>query len=229
VKVGIVIAAAGQGKRMGAKIPKQFIELKGKPVLYHSICLFNEHPFIQEIVVVTSKEDIAQTEEITKDLTHVTVVEGGKERQESVLCGLKALRNSEFVLIHDAARPFATQDLINRLIARVAETGAVIPAVPVKDTIKVVNEKREVQSTPPRQSLWAVQTPQAFRLSTILEAHHWAQERQFLGTDDATLLEAKGLTVHVIDGEYSNIKLTTPEDLQVAEKIIEKKGGEKDV
>lgn len=221
---GVVIAAAGQGKRMNSSEKKQFIELQGKPVLYHSVQLFTKIAEIKEIVIVTNREDIKRTEELLQEF-QVSVVPGGAERQESVLLGLEALKCVEFVLIHDAARPFSSEKMIREIMNQAMESGAAIPAVPVKDTIKIVDKKREVISTPPRQSLWAVQTPQAFRLSAILDVHQRAKKQGFLGTDDAMLMEWCGMKVKVVEGEYTNIKLTTPEDLRLGESILEKKRG----
>ncbi len=221
---GVVVAAAGQGKRMKSSEKKQFIELQGKPVLYHSVQLFTKIAEIKEIVVVTNHEDIERTEELLQEF-QVVVVPGGAERQESVFLGLQALKHAEYVLIHDAARPFSSEQMIRTIMDQAMETGAAIPAVPVKDTIKIVDEKREVISTPPRQSLWAVQTPQAFLLSAILDVHQKAVEKGFLGTDDAMLMEWTGMKVKVVEGEYTNIKLTTPDDLKLGESILEKKRG----
>ncbi|RXT09051.1 2-C-methyl-D-erythritol 4-phosphate cytidylyltransferase [Ammoniphilus sp. CFH 90114] len=223
VSCGVVIAAAGQGKRMGAADKKQFIQLNGKPVLYHTVHLFAHMPELKEIVVVTNAEDISRTEELLKDFPHIQVVAGGAERQHSVYLGLQALRHVEYAMIHDAARPFATIEMVRRVLEKTIEMGAAIPAVPVKDTIKIVDENREVVNTPSRQSLWAVQTPQAFRLFDILQAHREAMDKGFLGTDDAMLFEWLGRRVSVVEGEYTNIKLTTPEDLKVAETIMEKR------
>lgn len=218
---GVVLAAAGMGKRMRSTEPKQFIDLEGKPVLYHSVGVFHRIPEIEEIIVVASADDIPRTKEILRDFPNLQVVAGGRERQESVYYGLKALNRCNYVLIHDAARPFVSVDLVYELMRQVERLDAVIPAVPVKDTIKMVDDKREVISTPPRESLWAVQTPQAFRHSAILAAHLRAQDERFLGTDDAMLMEWLGEKVTVIEGEYTNIKLTTPEDLQVGRNILE--------
>lgn len=220
---GVVIAAAGQGKRMGSSEKKQFIQLQNKSVLYHSVQLFKAIPQIKEIVVVTNREDIARTKELLYDLAPITVIPGGEERQESVFLGLKALQHVPYVLIHDAARPFSSQDLIKRVMNKAMETGAAIPAVPVKDTIKVVDEKREVVNTPPRQSLWAVQTPQAFRLSSIMDAHQRAEKAGFIGTDDSMLMEWQEQKVAIVEGEYTNVKLTTPEDLKLGESILEQR------
>lgn len=218
---GVVLAAAGMGKRMGSKEPKQFIQLDGKPILYHSVSVFHQIKEITEMIVVTSAEDIPRTQKILAEFPNVKVVAGGSERQESVFRGLDALAHVDYVLIHDAARPFVSTDLIEMLMEQVVLKGAVIPAVPVKDTIKIVDHQREVVSTPPRESLWAVQTPQAFRLSNVLAAHQQANKENFLGTDDAMLMEWLGEKVFVVQGEYTNIKLTTPEDLHLGKTILE--------
>lgn len=222
-RFGVVIAAAGQGKRMGTDEKKQFIVLDGKPVLYHTVQLFSQMHEIDEIVIVTNQDDLRRTEALLVDFPDVQVVTGGAERQNSVFCGLQTLRDVEYVMIHDAARPFATPEMVRRVMIKTMETGAAVPAVPVKDTIKVVDEKRNVINTPSRQSLWAVQTPQAFRLSDILYVHRLAEEHAFLGTDDAMLFEWQGKTVAIVDGDYTNIKLTTPEDLKMAETIMGKR------
>ncbi|BAU26146.1 2-C-methyl-D-erythritol 4-phosphate cytidylyltransferase [Aneurinibacillus soli] len=218
--VGVVIAAAGQGKRMGGSIKKQFIELEGKPVLLHTLDLFASRTDIADVVVVTSAEDVAQTRELIASYPVVRVVAGGAERQDSVYEGLCALRACEYVLIHDGARPFVSQAALDAVIQAVRERGPAILAVPVKDTIKRADEAGQVLDTPPRKSLWAVQTPQAFLLSTILTAHEKARSEGFVGTDDASLVERVGQAVYVVEGEYTNIKLTTPDDLIMGEAIL---------
>ena len=224
MKFGVVIAAAGRGTRMESSEKKQFIEMQGKPVLYYSVRLFTQIPAVREIIVVTSQEDVERTQVLLQEwaLPNVTVIAGGKERQQSVHLGLQALKQAEYVMIHDAARPFVSEDLIQQIMTKALETQAAIPAVPVKDTIKIVSDSGEVISTPSRQSLWAVQTPQAFRLSLILELHLEAEKAGFLGTDDAMLMEWKHKKVHVVPGDYTNIKLTTPDDLRWGELILRK-------
>ncbi|RKD23209.1 2-C-methyl-D-erythritol 4-phosphate cytidylyltransferase [Ammoniphilus oxalaticus] len=210
---------------MGASDKKQFISIQGKPVLFRSAQLFTQIPQIKEIVVVTNEEDIVRTEQMLADIAPLRVIAGGAERQQSVWYGLKVLKNVEFVLIHDAARPFPSRKLIEKIMASAREEGGAVPAVPVKDTIKIVNGEGVVESTPPRQSLWAAQTPQAFRLSTILTAHQQAQDKGFVGTDDSMLMEWQGHRVVLVEGEYTNIKLTTPEDLKLGETILEQRRG----
>ncbi|CEH28387.1 hypothetical protein AM501_26355 [Aneurinibacillus migulanus] len=220
VNIGVVIAAAGQGKRMGGPVKKQFIELAEKPVLLHTLDLFAGLEYVREIVVVTAEEDVERTRELLILYPHVRVIPGGAERQDSVYLGLTALRLSDYVLIHDGARPFLSRLTLQRLIDAVCSKRAAILAVPVKDTIKRTDETGIVMDTPPRKSLWAVQTPQAFALSDIISAHEQARKDGFLGTDDASLMERLGQAVHIVDGEYTNIKLTTPDDLVFGEAIL---------
>ncbi|AMA74477.1 MULTISPECIES: 2-C-methyl-D-erythritol 4-phosphate cytidylyltransferase [Aneurinibacillus] len=223
VNIGVVIAAAGQGKRMGGSVKKQFIELGGKPVLLHTLSLFIGLEHVKEIIVVTAEEDMECTQELLRGYRGVRVIPGGAERQDSVYLGLKALRSVEYVMIHDSARPFLTRPTLLKLIEALRAKRAAILAVPVKDTIKRTDAEGIVVDTPPRKSLWAVQTPQAFALSDIIRAHERAREEGFIGTDDASLLERMGQTVHIVEGEYTNIKLTTPEDLVFGEAILERR------
>jgi len=225
MKLGVVIAAAGAGKRMGSAIKKQFLSLQNKPILLHTLEQFIDFPGVEEIVIVTGAEDMELTRELVSSYPRVLVVPGGKERQDSVYAGLKALRNSEYVLIHDGARPFISQSAIQRLVDQLKEKQAVVLAVPVKDTIKQVNKQGVVEHTPPRESLWAIQTPQAFHIPLIMKAYLHAEEQGFYGTDDASLLEFYGEKVYVVMGEYTNIKITTPEDLWLGEMILHKKEG----
>lgn len=208
---------------MGGPVKKQFIELHGKPVLLHTLDLFWKLDHVKEIVVVTAEEDVAHTCALLSAYPQVRVIAGGAERQDSVYLGLKALRSSEYVMIHDGARPFLSSQTLARLVDVMVAERAAIVAVPVKDTIKRTNEMGIVMDTPPRKSLWAVQTPQAFALSDILAAHEQARMDGFLGTDDASLLERLGQAVHIVQGEYTNIKLTTPEDLLFGEAILKQR------
>lgn len=223
MNIGVVIAAAGSGKRMGGPVKKQFIELCGKPVLLHTLDLFSSLEYVKEMVVVTAEEDVAGTRALLSAYPCVRVVSGGAERQDSVYLGLLALRSSDYVMIHDGARPFLSHQTLTRLVDTMLAERAAILAVPVKDTIKRTDEMGIVMDTPPRRSLWAVQTPQAFALSDILFAHERAREDGFLGTDDASLLERLGQAVRVVEGEYTNIKLTTPDDLIFGEAILKRR------
>ncbi|ALC83309.1 MULTISPECIES: 2-C-methyl-D-erythritol 4-phosphate cytidylyltransferase [Bacillus] len=223
----VVVPAAGQGKRMKAGRNKQFIDIMGSPVIAHTLRVFDEHPNCRQIILAVSKEDRPLFREVLdKELfsTPIHMVDGGTERQQSVYEGLKAVNHIDMVLIHDGARPFITHTQINRLIKEAAGSGAAVVAVPVKDTIKRVKDHTVIE-TIDRASLWAVQTPQAFRLSLIKEAHRRAEKEGWIATDDASLAEKIGIKVSVIEGSYTNIKLTTPDDLLVAKAIIEAEGG----
>ncbi len=225
MKYSVVIPAAGQGKRMNAGKNKQFIMLEGKPIIVHTISVFQSDPQCEEIVLAVNEKEHEAFRILIEEhaLTKVTrVVTGGQERQQSVYEGLKALDGDKIVLIHDGARPFFTHQVAREAAQAAAYYDGAIVAVPVKDTVKQV-EDLKVQKTIDRSSLWAVQTPQAFRLSVIKEIHQWAEENEVIGTDDASLVEMKGRTVHVIQGDYWNVKLTTPEDLIFARAILREK------
>lgn len=223
----VVIPAAGQGKRMKAGKNKQFIELRGIPVIIHTLRVFEGDPACAGIILSINEKETSIFERLVKDygLTKVIrIVAGGAERQHSVYNGLMQLTDDQsIVLIHDGARPFVTADMIRRLVVKAEETGAAIAAVPVKDTIKQVNQAGMVIETMERSSIWAVQTPQAFRLEVVKKAHEQAAKEGFLGTDDASLVERLPYEVSVVEGSYENIKLTTPDDLVIAEAILRKR------
>jgi len=225
VAVGVVIVAAGSGKRMGAGKNKLWLPLAGRPILAHTVELFVAHPLVDEIVLVVSEVDRAEIADWLQNTpNHVKLAIGGAERQDSVRAGLDVLsEDCSYVLVHDAARPFVTAEQIEEVIKRVRVEEAVIMAVPVKDTIKVVSPTGIVESTPARESLWAVQTPQAFRLSLLREAHQQAAESGKIGTDDAMLVEWMGQQVAVVAGSYENIKITTPDDLWFGEEILRRR------
>lgn len=229
--IGVIIVAAGSGKRMRSDRNKLWLPLGGKSILAHTVEVFSLHPEISEVVVVVSELDYADVQEwLEHEPYTVKLTCGGAERQDSVRAGLASLADADnnltYVLVHDAARPFVTGEQISALISRVHHDQATIIAVPVKDTIKVVGPTGVVESTPARESLWAVQTPQAFRLSLLHEAHQSALEQGKLGTDDAMLVEWYGHPVSVMQGSYENIKITTPDDLWLGEEILRKRKGE---
>lgn len=228
-KYTVVIPAAGQGKRMGAGKNKQFILIGQTPLLIHTLRVFEEDLLCQSIVLVCNKEEVNQMQELIADFNITKVdafVPGGKERQQSVFEGLKVIKGNPVVLIHDGARPFVNQKTIHALLQTVVSKGAAVAATPVKDTIKKgVNGM--VDETIDRSSLWAVQTPQAFRYEEIIRAHKMAEVDRFLGTDDASLVEYIGEKVYIVEGNYENIKVTTPEDLLFGEAIIFSRKGEK--
>ncbi|MBU8710738.1 2-C-methyl-D-erythritol 4-phosphate cytidylyltransferase [Bacillus subtilis] len=228
----VVIPAAGQGKRMKAGRNKLFIELKGDPVIIHTLRVFDSHRQCDKIILVINEQEREHFQQLLSDYpfqTSIELVAGGDERQHSVYKGLKAVKQEKIVLVHDGARPFIKHEQIDELIAEAEQTGAAILAVPVKDTIKRVQDL-QVSKTIERSSLWAVQTPQAFRLSLLMKAHAEAERKGFLGTDDASLVEQmEGGSVRVVEGSYTNIKLTTPDDLTSAEAIMESESGNKHV
>lgn len=210
---------------MGAGKNKLFIELNGRPIILHTLDVFAADRDCSKVIAVIQPKE----EKIFREMTagrplagKLAFVYGGKERQHSVYNGLKAASN-EIVLVHDGARPFIRRPVIKQLVNEAARSGAAIAAVPVKDTIKKA-VGREVVETIDRSSLWQVQTPQAFRLSILQEAHKWAESEGYLGTDEASLVEKMGnIPVNIIESDYDNIKITTPEDLYFARSILEKR------
>lgn len=221
-KITAIVLAAGTGKRMNSAVAKQYMMLAGKPVLYYSLKAFEESD-VTNIVLVTGEDDISycQQEIVNKyNITKVSaVVAGGKERYHSVYEGLKVATGSDYVLIHDGARPLLTQDIILRSIREAKQSGACVVGMPVKDTIKVVGVDRFAKTTPDRNGLWQVQTPQSFSYPLIVDAYEKVIASGDTSiTDDAMVLERiTGQQVRVIEGSYQNIKITTPEDLLVAE------------
>jgi 2-C-methyl-D-erythritol 4-phosphate cytidylyltransferase len=224
-KVGVIIVAAGTSSRMGG-IDKVFATLVGEPILAKVITVFNDCILVDEIVVVLAKKSLEQGRRLIKDHHWhkvIAVCPGGPRRQDSVKEGLRRLIDCEWVVIHDGARPCISADLIERGLIAARESGAAIAGVPVKDTIKIVSRRGFVQQTPTRQSLWAAQTPQIFRYDLVAEAYRQADDEV---TDDAALVEKLGHRVEVYMGSYHNIKVTTPEDLAVAEVFLQKKVGQ---
>ena len=220
----VIIPAAGQGKRMKAGKNKQFIELNEIPIIIHTLKVFEEHTQCSGIILVINEAEKADFQYLIEKYRIQKVhqfVLGGTERQYSVYNGLKAVKDDELVLVHDGARPFVTQKRIENLVEKAVDTGAAILAVPVKDTIKKV-EEGIVSETVERSTLWSVQTPQAFQIKLLLEAHDKARNEGYLGTDDASLLERVGRPVSIVTGDYTNIKITTPEDLYIAEAILKR-------
>ncbi|MFC1953931.1 2-C-methyl-D-erythritol 4-phosphate cytidylyltransferase [Chloroflexota bacterium] len=220
-KVGAVIAAGGSSQRMG-DTDKLFALLGGKPVLARVLDVFQRCDSIDQIITVLSKQNLEQGRRLIVEhgWSKVTdVCPGGRRRQDSVVNGLSRLNDCSWVVIHDGARPLVTVDLIDRGLEAATETGAAIAAVPVTDTIKVAGDDEFVQGTPPRHNLWAVQTPQVFRFDIIAEAYRQAK---YDVTDDARLVEQLGHRVKLYIGSYDNIKVTTPEDLALAEIFAQK-------
>ena len=221
-----IVLAAGQGKRMNSRIQKQFLEIDHRPVLYYSLECFQKSPLIQDIILVTGEEMISYCKkEIVEryNFTKVTkVIAGGKERYDSVYQGLLACEDCDYVFIHDGARPFVTEAMLERGVFGVQETGACAIGMPSKDTIKISDKEGFVQSTPDRSRVWSVQTPQIFAYSLIRSAHESLRRKDMTGvTDDAMVVEQEsGVRIRLVEGSYQNIKITTPEDLVVAEAFL---------
>lgn len=227
-KVAAVIVAGGSGRRMGMNVKKQFIELDGKATLAHTIEAFNKCKVIDEIIVVVGKEDKGKVKsEIVKRYGYnkvTKIVEGGTERQDSVYNGLMAVaEDAEYVMIHDGARPFISEEILEKALRMTKEKHATVVAVPVKDTIKVVNGELQVEGTPNRSTLWSVQTPQSFKKELLINAYVYAKEKSLIVTDDSMLVEAYGKRVYVVEGDYNNIKITTSEDLVLGQAILRSK------
>ena len=225
-KCTAIVLAAGQGKRMGSQIPKQFLLLRGFPVLYYSLKCFQDCEWIQDIILVTNEESVEYVKEQIVDRYFLTktrrIVTGGEERYDSVYAGLMECEGTDYVFVHDGARPLITREILERVFDGVKEYGACIAGMPSKDTIKISDEGGCVLSTPPRDRVWNVQTPQAFSYSVLKNAHDSIREKGMKGiTDDAMIVEQETeCWVKLVQGSYENLKITTPEDLKIAEAIL---------
>src|SRR3984885_14629894 len=215
-RTAAILVAAGRGLRAGAGGPKQYRSIGGQTVIFRAMAPFSRHPQVFAVQPVLNPDDIAMFNDAVSALRHAAPANGGATRQASVHAGLEALAAGEkpdVVLIHDAARPFVTAALISRAIEAASRTGAAVPAIPVTDTVKLVDADGNVEATPERARLRIAQTPQAFRFDVILDAHRRAaREGRSDFTDDAALAEWAGLTVATFEGDPANMKLTTPED-----------------
>jgi 2-C-methyl-D-erythritol 4-phosphate cytidylyltransferase len=220
--IDALIVAAGKGRRMKTRKPKQFMELAGRPILTRTLRTFDRHAEIDRIFVVLPETDLVECRAsllaqagIDKE---VAIVAGGSHRQASVANGLRSIPDKDgIVLIHDGVRPLVTQTLISACIEGARKWGACIPAIEAYDTLKKVSSDGLIERTVPRQRIVMAQTPQAFRLSLIRQAHESAVRQDWLATDDASLLEQMGAAVHVIAGSRHNLKITRPEDVGLAE------------
>jgi 2-C-methyl-D-erythritol 4-phosphate cytidylyltransferase len=218
-RVGAIIAAGGSSRRMGG-VDKIFASLGGKPLLCHALQVFQECDVVHQVVLVLNEPSVERGLKLVEEENFskvMAVSAGGQRRQDSVAEGLKRLRGCDWVVIHDGARPCITVDLIEQGLLEARQTGAAIAAVPLKETLKVVGADGVIESTPRRESLWAAQTPQVFRFDLIAEAHGKVKQEV---TDDASLVEALGYKVRVYMGSYDNMKVTTPEDLALAETVL---------
>ncbi len=228
MKVHAIIPAAGHGVRMlNPQTKKPFLPLAGLPILVHTLRVFQETPAVHRIVCVVSEADIPALRRILSDrqlLKVGQIVRGGERRQDSVWAAVSALdgeaKADDIVLVHDAVRPLVKPDLIERVIEAAQRSGAAIAARPVTDSLKVVTDEAVIDRGLSREKLWAAQTPQAFRMSLLVSAYRKAMRDGFLGTDEAALVTHLGLPVRCVKGPADNIKITTPDDLSMAERLM---------
>lgn len=230
MKYRAIIPAAGQGKRMKAGKNKQWIMLDDKPLIAHTLTVFQQDVNCEAIILVINEKEKQDFQALIEDFSFSKVaqlVHGGAERQDSVFNGLKALTDAsphDVILVHDGARPFVTHDMIRRVAEKAAATGAAVLAVPIKDTLKRADGSAIIE-TVDRTGLWAAQTPQAFHYQLLYDANLYAEKHNFSATDDASLVEMFGHTVSIVESDATNIKLTTPEDLVFADLILKWKKG----
>lgn len=224
-RIAVVIAAAGSGRRMGSNEPKQFLLLAGKPILVRTVELFNQFPEIFSKVIAVAPDSYKRVEQILLQYhleKNTTIVVGGKYRQDSVWNALQVLLkdNIDIVLVHDAVRPFVSTDIIYLLLQEAIKHGAAVPAVHPKDTIKLSSGIEIVDTTLEKEKVWLVQTPQVFRWNVLYEALQKAMKENFYSTDESSLVERLGQRVKIVESDYKNIKITTPEDLLLAELLL---------
>lgn len=228
MKVSVIIPAAGQGTRMGSSTAKQYLLLKGQPILHHTLMAFENCGAIDSVTLVVPKNDLDEARKKWDYKIVKNIVEGGKERQDSVYNGFKAIpEDTEIVLVHDGVRPFVTPEIIQRSIEAARQFGAAITAIPVNDTIKQVDDEDFVTRTVDRNGLWRVQTPQAFQYDILGAAFQKAVKDSYYGTDEGSLLENAGKKLKIVAGSELNIKITRQEDLILGEGILNsrKSGG----
>jgi 2-C-methyl-D-erythritol 4-phosphate cytidylyltransferase len=226
MKVAAIVVAAGAGRRIGGDPPKTYLPIAGRPLVLRTLDRLFSSQTIEEVVLVVASDEIERcgallrADSALRDRSYLLQT-GGATRQESSKRGLeKIATDADIVLIHDGARPFVSAELIDRCAKVAADQGAVVVGLPVRDTIKVVTKDRWVESTPDRSSLWEIQTPQAFHKDIIVAAHDWAMRNGVEATDDALVVERMGRRVFVIDGEWTNLKITVPEDVWLAETLL---------
>jgi 2-C-methyl-D-erythritol 4-phosphate cytidylyltransferase len=226
MRVTAIIVGAGEGKRMGGPVPKSFLTIAGRPLVLRVLDRFFSARSIEKVILVVAAKEMQRSQALMQGDFHLshrawTLQTGGATRQESVRRGLEKLDpDCEIVVIHDAARPLVSASLIDRCVDEACRVDAVVVGAPVRNTIKVVSEDHWVQATPARNSLWEIQTPQVFRKELIVEAHDRALRQALDVTDDAALVEHMGKPVLVVPGETTNIKITTPEDILLAEALL---------
>lgn len=224
-----IVLAAGRGRRMGTKTAKQYLELQGKPVLAYALEVFEQSSVIDDILLITSEDHIDYCKKEICEKYGIkkvsAVAPGGKERYESVwkaLCILKERGQSGYVMIHDGARPFLTEDILERVYRQVQTYKACVVGMPVKDTIKLIDKAGQITESPDRSFVWQAQSPQAFAIPLIIEAFEKQMKEDCSHiTDDAMVVERQmGVPVYMVEGSYRNIKITTPEDLMIAQALL---------
>lgn len=222
----VIIPAAGLGRRMNAAISKQYLTLMGKPILAHTLDVFEHCPLIAEIILVINPDEFELCQEqvlSSYPYTKIKLVKGGATRQQSVYNGLEAVMpNAQIAMVHDGARPLIQESVILKSIEETIKHRATVVGVPAKNTIKVINEAGFVEHTPDRNYLVEIQTPQTFAHELLKEAHQKAREQGVEGTDDGFLVERLNIPVKIVTGDYTNIKITTPEDLVIAESLMKR-------
>jgi len=228
MKTIAIIPAGGAGKRLKSHIAKQYLLLDSLPVLVQTLQVFQHSSEIHEIILALPSEDLVHIrQELVEKygLTKVSqVVAGGKERQDSVNNCLNTIQaDCDIVVVHDAVRPFVTEALIARVVDAARSTGAAVAGVKIKDTIKKVNDDHKIAMTVPRENLWSAQTPQAFQLELLKESYRAAYKENFYGTDDASLVERLGKEIRMVEGTYENLKITTNEDMRIADALMKKR------
>lgn len=218
-----IVLAAGRGTRMQSRVQKQYLLIKGRPVLYYSLYQFQNCPFIDEVILVTGGKEVSYCREKIVEKYNFSkvkeIIPGGEQRYHSVYEGIKRISDCSYVFIHDGARPFIDQALLTRTYEAVKKYQACVAGMPVKDTIKISDSDGFAQSTPARNLVWSIQTPQVFRFPLIKEAYEKILQGDCVNiTDDAMVMETAGdRKVKLVEGSYVNIKITTPEDLKIAE------------
>lgn len=224
-KATLIIPAAGSGSRLNKETPKPYLEISGKTILEHTLMRFLGLANLSQVIVATSLRYIKKAEqilgEVLDDDTSFRVIEGGEERQHSIFNTLKYTDENNLVIVHDAVRPFVKLEHIESCCEAAMETGASVLGVPAKDTIKKLDDDNLIMDTPSRKFLWQAQTPQVFKKEILLEAYQKAFEENFIGTDDASLVERLGYPVKMVEGDRSNFKITYPLDLKLAKLLLD--------
>lgn len=220
-RAAVVVPAGGSGRRMGG-VRKQYLELRGEPILVHALRPFLEHPAVEWVVVALPEEDLTDPPAWLTSLdSRIRLVAGGRERGDSVRAALEAVPDAaDVVLVHDAARPLVHSKIIDRALAAAITGVGAVAAIPVADTLKEVGAAHEIRATPDRNRYWRAQTPQAFPRTMLVDAYRRAAAFGIAGTDDASLVEQLGGTVVVVEGAEENIKVTRPGDIELAEAYL---------